>query len=82
MRAARSLRRHKTRWPMPAPDERFAHEAVAQRSGQPVSGVGGFSAVGDGCVLSGGVTVVGAVSGPHGGDLVTVKLGEVVGHHH
>ena len=57
-------------------------EAVAQRSGQRVSAVPGISAIGGGCVLSDGVTVVGAVSGPHGGDLVAVKLCEVVGHHH
>ena len=56
-------------------------EAVAQRSGQPVSAAAGISAVREGCVLRGVVTVVGAVSGPHGGDLVTVKLGDVVGHH-
>jgi hypothetical protein len=57
-------------------------EAVAQTLGQPVSAVADSSGVGDGCVLNGGVTVVGAVSGPHGGHLVTMKLGEIVGHHH
>jgi fructose-1,6-bisphosphatase/inositol monophosphatase family enzyme len=35
-------------------------------------------AAGGSGVVAGGVTVVGAVSGPHSGDLVTVKLGEVV----
>jgi hypothetical protein len=58
------------------------HEAVAQRSGQPLPAIADSSSVGYGCAWSDGVTVVGAVSGPHSGDLVTMKLGEVVGHHH
>jgi hypothetical protein len=57
-------------------------EAVAQRSGQPLPAIADSSSVGYGCAWSDGVTVVGAVSGPHSGDLVTMKLGEVVGHHH
>jgi hypothetical protein len=56
-------------------------EAVAQRSRWSASATGGGCGVADGCVLIGGVTMGGAVSGPVGGDLVTVELGEVVGCH-
>jgi hypothetical protein len=56
-------------------------EAVAQTLGAiAVAGADG-SVVGDVSVVIGGVTAEGAVSGPRGGELVTVNLGEVVGHH-
>ena len=58
-----------------------ARDAVAQRSRWSTSATGGGCGVGDGCVLVGGVTTGGAVSGPRSGDLVTVELGEVVGCH-
>ena len=56
-------------------------EAVAQTSARSAVRVGGGSGVGDGPGLIGGSTARGAVSGPPGGDLVAVELGEVVGHH-
>jgi hypothetical protein len=58
-----------------------SYEAVAQRFGRSASvGAAGSDA---GAVRAdvGGVTAVGAVSGPLGGDLVAVKLGQVVGCH-
>ena len=56
-------------------------EAVSQTlRGWPVVFAGGC-VVGDVSVVSGVVSVVGAVSGPHGGYPVAVDLGEVVGHH-
>jgi hypothetical protein len=39
------------------------------------------SVVGDGLAVGGGVTADGVVLGAHGGYLVAVGLGEVVGHH-
>src|ERR1019366_3870111 len=42
---------------------------------------GGMCAVGGGQVVIGGITTGGAVSGPLGGDVVAVELGEVVGCH-
>ena len=45
------------------------------------SSAAGGCGVADGSVVSGGVTTTGAVSGPCGGDLVAVELGEVVGRH-
>jgi hypothetical protein len=56
-------------------------EAVAQRSRWSASATGGGCGVADGSVLIGGVTMGGPVSGPVGGDLVMVELGEVVGCH-
>jgi hypothetical protein len=47
-------------------------EAVAQRSRRSTPTLDGGSGVGDGCGVSAGVTTVGAVSGPYGGDLVPV----------
>ena len=42
---------------------------------------GTWWAGGGGYVVNGGVTAEGAVSGPQGGYLVAVDLGEVVDHH-
>ena len=56
-------------------------EAVSQTlRGWPVVFAGGC-VVGDVSVVSGVVSAVGAVSGPHGGYPVAIDLGEVVGHH-
>ena len=56
-------------------------EAVAQTLGPILGGGAGGSAVGDVPAVCGGVTAEGPVSGPCGGELVTVNLGEVVRHH-
>ena len=56
-------------------------EAVSQTlRGWPVVFAGGC-VVGDVSVVSGVVSAVGAVSGPHGGYPVAIDLGEVVGDH-
>jgi hypothetical protein len=56
-------------------------EAVAQTRGAVLVGGRCGSAVGDVSAVCGGVTAGWPVSGRHGGEVVTVGLGEVVGHH-
>jgi hypothetical protein len=68
------------------PVQRFAVlplsvEAVAQTLGPMLVGEAGGSAVGDVPAVCDGLSAEGLVSGRHGGELVTVSLGEVVGHH-